>query len=125
MKKNETYEHLYVGEGRVTLAILSNEEVGRATVGVAFCSPKDRFVRAKGRLIAKGRAQASAHLSYNFSMVNNSYIDNKLKAVDEFGKWCLLNLEVTEIPVWAADAIARGEVCTVKELKEIIRECKV
>lgn len=66
----ETFSHLHIGDmvfhkkgqGRVTLAIrLTPEEYGAAgtvEVGVAFCSPKDQFTRAKGRELAKQRLDA-------------------------------------------------------------------
>ena len=50
--------HPYAGRGRVTAAYyFSRDEngLGLLHVGFAFCSPKDQFSRAKGRLIATSR----------------------------------------------------------------------
>lgn len=54
----QTFVHMRLGDGRVTLAIRSDDT--RKTeplvkVGVAFCSPRDKFTKAKGRKIALGR----------------------------------------------------------------------
>ena len=42
-----TFTHLFLGDGRVTLAI--REVEGEISVGIAWCSPKDQFSRAMGR----------------------------------------------------------------------------
>lgn len=50
------YMHFKLGKGRVTAAI--EVEGQTASVGLAFCSPKDQFERRRGRLIAGGRLKA-------------------------------------------------------------------
>lgn len=53
------FMHLRRGNGVVTLAgVLTQMGDSRqyCSVGVAFCSPKDRFAKAKGRMIALARA---------------------------------------------------------------------
>jgi hypothetical protein len=51
---NVHYMHMSVAEGFVTAAI-SIDDFDMIHVGLAFCSPRDQFSRAKGRRIATGR----------------------------------------------------------------------
>jgi len=57
------YKHLRSEKGNVTVAMEFDDDV--AVIGVAFCSPKDRFNRAKGRLIAGGRCEKASILTHD------------------------------------------------------------
>ncbi len=48
--------HLRIGAGHLTLCCKRDATDGRHYVGAAWCAPGDQFCRAKGRLIAEGRA---------------------------------------------------------------------
>jgi len=55
-----TFLHFHIGRGRVTAAVARNEHIPNLyDVGLAFCSPKDQFVKANGRRIAEERLQGS------------------------------------------------------------------
>ena len=118
MNATETYEHLFVGEGRVTLAIL--RQGGRVTVGISFCSPKDQFARHRGRKIALGRAKAESVYGFDFVEVDQTLLHNKQAAVQEFIKMACNDQEVL-FPGWVYRAVKQGEVCTVKDLRAGVR----
>lgn len=61
-----TYMHPHVGQGRATLAIEHDPKTKATFVGVAYASPKDKFARKKGRLVATGRLLVGSQLSFNF-----------------------------------------------------------
>lgn len=115
MNRQETYEHLFVGKGRVTLAVLRDGK-GGVKVGISFCSPKDQFARARGRKIALGRASADSVYSYSFSEVDQTLVGNKKEAVSRFIE--MATKDEFLFPAWVYRAVGRGEVCTVKELRE-------
>jgi hypothetical protein len=51
-----TFLHMRLGQGMVTCAIRwSPDDEEELEVGVSFCSPKDQFVKRKGRDIAESR----------------------------------------------------------------------
>lgn len=50
------YMHLKHAAGRITVAFQVEEKI--AKVALAFCSPRDQFSRARGRLISEGRLKA-------------------------------------------------------------------
>jgi len=119
MNCTETYEHLFVGEGRVTLAILK-QEGGKIQVGVSFCSPKDQFVKSRGRKISLGRAKANSVYSFNFAETDESLMHNKQIAVHEFIK--MATADSLLFPAWVYRAAKDGEVCTVRELRTRLYE---
>lgn len=51
----EIFMHRWLGDGRVTLCAYIDPDSRMIDVGVALCSPKDRFSRKIGRAIASGR----------------------------------------------------------------------
>jgi hypothetical protein len=53
---NVHYMHMEVADGFVTAAIHVDTH-DLIYVGLAFCSPRDQFSRAKGRRIAEGRLE--------------------------------------------------------------------
>lgn len=44
---------------RITIAGVINDDDNEITFGISQCSPKDQFVKSKGRAIATGRAKSS------------------------------------------------------------------
>ena len=46
-----TFTHLFLADGRVTLAVREHEDA-TVSVGIAWCNPKDQFSRALGREVA-------------------------------------------------------------------------
>ena len=44
---------------RLTIAGVIDDENNTIKIGIAQCSPKDQFIKAKGRAIATGRAKSS------------------------------------------------------------------
>jgi len=67
------FMHIKLGSGYATIAIHSNGLV--AEYATAFCSPKDQFVRRKGRLIAEGRLAAHR----DWAQVSYSAVDKDMK----------------------------------------------
>lgn len=65
----ETFMHVAVGGGTVTLSIGVDEKDDgfHTAVGVSFCSPRDHFVKAKGRLISERRRNSDS--AYRFTTV--------------------------------------------------------
>jgi len=57
--------------GAITF-MTSIEEFNELHIGVAFCSPKDSFNKAKGRLIAAGRLEKNAQIT---KFTGDSYSD--------------------------------------------------
>src|ERR1700687_2633301 len=85
--KTESYSHLLVGKGKVTLAAKFFDS-NWVEVGVAFCSPKDQFNRKKGRLIATGRreiAMTGTALSFCFTRNENVGVNEEIRR--SFSNW--------------------------------------
>lgn len=61
-----TFEHLRVGHGGATLAVMWDAGRTLAKVGVAFCSPKDQYSKKRGRAIAFGRLATMRRYSFSF-----------------------------------------------------------
>lgn len=66
------YMHLPYGPGHVTCAIdhpvtIHNE--GIVHVGLSFCSPRDVFVKARGREKAVGRLRTGGTMTFSFTSV--------------------------------------------------------
>jgi len=119
MNKTETYEHLFVGKGRVTLAIVVDGETVK--VGMAFCSPKDQFVKIRGRQIARGRALAGSFNSFEFKSVGG-LVENKRQAFDEF--MTISSNNDGSIPCWAVKSIAVGDFATIQDIRMMSEACK-
>lgn len=64
------YMHMVMGNGHVTCAIdhpIHSKVSGLVHVGVAFCSPKDIFVKSKGREKAVGRLRTHGPMTFSFT----------------------------------------------------------
>lgn len=77
MKDNTIHFHHIRNFGRskkdnYTLAILPKENT--IYVGISKCSRKDQFEKAKGRLIAQGRAEKAAAIDKTNDLLNEDYI---------------------------------------------------
>lgn len=91
-----TFSHIPLGKGRATLAI--QVEGDNLEIGVAFCSPKDQFSKAKGRMIAEGRLKAK----HGFYMKIGRNPDEKLKDQARRVVVTLVkNVKTHMIPRWA------------------------
>jgi hypothetical protein len=109
------YMHLHVGMGRVTLALrhkLCAAKGDEVEVGVAFCSPKDQFNKARGRNIARGRLEQAGNQTMAFQ--SNGEEPLKRQLYDIF--FALMTqtpnknqtvMHSVDIPRWANGAIAR------------------
>lgn len=89
-----TYMYPFLGKGRVSLAIYHDRNTKDTLVGVAYSSPKDRFVRKKGRVIAAGRASVGSLLSFDFKLDSNKRLKEQV-----FEKF--LQFNKTRGPNWA------------------------
>ncbi len=79
-----TFMHNPCGSGRVTIAI---DHVGdSAKAAVAFCSPKDRFARERGRRISSARLAREAS-QYCFQVKIEEGAKLKQKIFDEFSRF--------------------------------------
>lgn len=70
--------------GVITVASIADFQTGKVRIGLSFCSPDDRFLRWKGRLIAEGRMKknpiilgfktkpADAVCKFLYGLVNNN-----------------------------------------------------
>jgi len=99
-----TYMHPYVGKGRATLAIVVDGE--NVKVGMAFCSPKDKFKKARGREIALSRLQSDSE--YTFSLKLEANVKIRTQVYNKFLEYCLQG-KVTnrKFPLWAHKTIKR------------------
>lgn len=60
----DTFSHMNLGRGKATLAIrVKGDDV---EVGVSFCSPRDQFSKARGRLLAEGRLNNKRGFYFEF-----------------------------------------------------------
>jgi hypothetical protein len=75
------YMHLPIGGGRVTVAVRS--VTGTLTVGFSWCSPRDQFVKAKGRQIAEARRRQRRR-----PHVDTEYARNFEPRPNGAGRWC-------------------------------------
>jgi hypothetical protein len=92
------FMHFKLGEGRATAAIWvkPGDNLDRAEVGLAFCSPKDRFTRRIGRAIAEGRLKAGKPFC-KITLVP----EKRVKAQVHAALLALLNdPQYTEVPSW-------------------------
>jgi hypothetical protein len=107
-----TFMHVKLGKGIATIAlhIDPKDDGTKVTASVAFCSPKDHFIKKKGRMIATGRLSSGS--VFNFTLVVDKgnfikdtvhkYFMHKLE-----GKWLvdpMNSCRVTEVPSWARRA---------------------
>lgn len=91
------YAHMLIGMqevGSVTLAAYFNG--ADWDVGVAFCSPRDQFSRARGRKIALGRAQVGAGPGFDFVSHDDEKLPIQLRR--HFAKW--VATAGTQLPQW-------------------------
>lgn len=77
MKNNTIHFHHIRNFGRgkkdnYTIAILPKENT--IYVGISKCSRKDQFEKAKGRLIAQGRAEKAAAIDKTGDEINEDYV---------------------------------------------------
>ncbi len=114
MNRTETYEHLFVGGGRVTLAMMLNDTT--IDVGISFCSPKDQFTRSKGRKIAKGRIVAKSMHTFSLPKKKDSgLLENKDLVVSKFVEMGFDGLG--DFPSWVHEAMRRGQYTTIQALR--------
>lgn len=107
----ETFMHVPVGGGMSTLSIAVEEKDDgfHTSVGVSFCSPRDHFVKAKGRLIAENRRKSNS--AYRFSAVLAKTEKVKDAVFQMFIDRCLGRyFEGTRgvVPSWVRKSIQRG-----------------
>lgn len=95
-----TFLHPYIGAGRATLAIWHDPLTKHTKVGVAYASPKDKFTRAKGRLIATNRLESE--LGHYFEFNANPELRIKQQVLDVF---CEYTVDVG--PNWANKFLTR------------------
>lgn len=91
------FRHYNLGPGQVTVAVTSvpvgSGEQSEVYFGLAYCSPKDQFRKAKGRLIAEGRMLK--HCNYPLVVPTNTSLTEKFDMV-------LLNQLMSDcLPQWA------------------------
>lgn len=85
----ETYLHLDLGEGKATIAIQPNED-NTVEIGVAFCSPEDRFMKAVGRAKALERLKQKKDFYVRFDKDQNAKLKWQVRDLVKFvilGKW--------------------------------------
>lgn len=96
----KTFCHPFVGRGRATLAINSTDDT--LVVGIAWCSPRDQFSRAKGRKIATDRLNThkkehATEKAFYFSANRNTEL-----RPDEQARTILTELvNARKVPRWA------------------------
>jgi hypothetical protein len=97
--------HPLVGStgGRATLAMKIEPELGRVTLGMSWCSPKDQFCKKKGRMIATGRMVRSDR---NFTLTFGTLLDSgithdALSKILTFTNEALKEGRTPPIPQWA------------------------
>jgi hypothetical protein len=85
----ETYLYLNLGDGRATVAIQHNDD-NTIEIGVAFCSPVDRFVKAVGRVKALERLKQKKDFYVRFDIDENEKLKWQVRDLVRFivlGKW--------------------------------------
>lgn len=104
-----TFLHMRLGQGMVTCAIRwCPEDRNVIEVGVSFCSPKDQFVKRKGRDIAESRLLKYGRRN-KFSLVPDPEIRIKSQVHDLIRETVETrpgfrpeNMLMVEFPGWAS-----------------------
>jgi len=86
------YKH-YRTEKHGCVSVAFQSADGRAEMGVAWCSPKDKFNRKKGRLIAEGRLERKRANGFYYS---RAHPDSTVLP----GRIYDLLKDMWEIPLW-------------------------
>lgn len=95
----ETFAHYKIGRGHCTLSI--EVDGNSVQVGMAFCYPKDQFVKSYGRKIALGRRLKGSFFTFEFTR-NQDRLSEQVRA--EFEKHALSE-ECT--PPWVRFSLKR------------------
>jgi len=86
----ETYLYLNFGDGIATTAIVQHPDSNTTEIGVAFCSPRDPFVKKIGRDIALERVAKKKDFYVCFERNENAKLKWQIRDLVKFiiaGKW--------------------------------------
>ena len=68
--------------GIITAAYIYDKKNNKIRIGLAFCSPKDKFNKRIGREIAKGRLERNKHITvYNVKNKPSKEVDSVVKSI--------------------------------------------
>lgn len=120
-KAFETFAHYKLGGGYATLSVSVNE--GAAKVGVSFCSPRDQFIKDRGRKVATTRRDLGAEVSYTFGFKRDQKAYPRLcdQLINEFKTFVAMKRDGKRMaPRWAVRKAAQLEIKVRKEQPKVL-----